>query len=164
MALKRAVGGREPVGQDRRQRVDVMQEGDHPILRPDAKGELMALPPDIEAAIDATLKPSRSLPTRSRIWSEEEYYADITAPMSALLPPLPPDAEAAMSKAIAVLVAIFADTPPRKAGRSVFSPGIIQHDLIRLRNGDIAFRPSVGTVLVNKAWREVTGERAARAK
>ena len=141
-----------------------MQEGDHPILQPDAKGELMASPPDIQAAIDAAFKPSRSLTTRSRIWSEEEYYADITAPTPASLRPLPPDAEAAMRKAIAVLVGIFADAPPRKPGRSVLSPGIIQHDLIRLRNGDIAFRPSAGTVLVNKAWREVTGERAARAK
>ena len=153
-----------PAAQDRRQRADVMQEGDHPILQPDAKGELMASPPDIEAAIDAAFKPSRSLTTRSRIWSEEEYYADITAPTPASLRPLPPDAEAAMRKAIAVLVGIFADAPPRKPGRSVLSPGIIQHDLIRLRNGDIAFRPSVCTVLVNKAWREVTGERAARAK
>jgi hypothetical protein len=114
------------------------------------------LPPDIEAAINDALKPSSAIPSRSRIWSEEEYYKDITAPpVRGPLPPLPPDVQAAVDEAFAGLAAIFANAPPSKPGRGLFSPGMIQHDLVRKRDGSIAFMPSVGTILVIKACRDV---------
>jgi hypothetical protein len=52
----------------------------------------MPLPPEIEAAIDAALKPATASVVRSRIWGEEEYWKDITAPMPGRLPPLSPQA------------------------------------------------------------------------
>jgi hypothetical protein len=96
-------------------------------------------------------------PSVTRIWNAAEYYPDITAPMPACDPPLPPDVDAAMNQALAGLVALFANAPPCKPGRSRFSPGMIEHQLVRKRDGSIAFLPSVGAVIVSKAARCVFG-------
>ena len=97
----------------------------------------MPLPPEIEAAIDAALKPVAASVVRSRVWSEEEYWKDITTLMSGPLPPLSPEAQAGMDEAIAALLAIFTNAPPRKPGRHPLSPGMLTYDLFRLRNGDL---------------------------
>jgi hypothetical protein len=96
-------------------------------------------------------------PSISRIWSEAEYYADITARPPACDAPLASEAEAAMNKACAGLAAIFANAPPGKPGRSGLSPGMIEHQLVRKRDGELAFMPSVGWITVSKAARSVFG-------
>jgi len=92
-----------------------------------------------------------------RIWSEDEYYEEITAPISEVLPPLPPDIEAKMGQALAGLVRVFANPRPSKPGRHPLCPGMLSYDMVRKRDGSIAFLPSMGDVLVSKSLRNVSG-------
>jgi hypothetical protein len=99
------------------------------------------------------LKPPAAIPSRSRIVSEDDYYADITALRSSTPPPpLPPDAAAQMDQAFAGLAAIFANAPPRKPGRHPLSPGMALGGVLLGTDEVIEVLRSWGTVRCCRQW------------